>query len=83
MLDYCKRMKEIKSEHIATCHEILRLSNCCALAPRLSYQDLILNNTMPSLQKLLNLTSTRFSSQFFFQNILNESSESPFFAIKT
>lgn len=54
MLDYCRKMKTIKAEHITTCHEILRLSNCCAMAPRLSYQDIIFNHTMPSLQKLLN-----------------------------
>lgn len=53
------------------------------MAPRLSYQDLIFNHIISSHQRLLNLHSTRFSSQFFIQNLLNDSPDSSFFAIKS
>lgn len=52
------------------------------MAPRLSYQDQIFNHTITSHQKLLNLQATRFSTQFFIVNLLNDSPDSPFFAIK-
>jgi hypothetical protein len=75
-------MKAIKASQIAACQEVLRLSNCCVMAPRLSYQDMILNFSISSHQRLLNLKSTRFSSQLFLSHLLDESPDSPFFAIK-
>lgn len=48
MLDYCRKMKAIKASQIAACQEVLRLSNCCVMAPRLSYQDMILNFSISS-----------------------------------
>ena len=52
------------------------------MAPRLNYQDAIFNHTIASHQRLLNLQTTRFSTQNFLNNLLNESADSPFFAIK-
>jgi hypothetical protein len=75
-------MRTIKAEHVATCQSILIAINGFKLADRLNYQDKTLNMTLKSLLKLLNLSATRFSSQFFIENLLNQSKISPFFKIK-
>ena len=57
--------------------------NRCAVAEFLNYQDKTLNVTINSLLKLLNLSATKFSSQFFLDNLLNSNHNLPFFKIKT
>ena len=83
LLLYVEKLRKMKADHIATCQEILLQGNDCALAERLNYQDKTLNFTINSLLKLLNLSATRFSSQFFLDNLLNINPNLPFFKIKT
>ena len=57
--------------------------NDCPIAERLNYQDKTLNFTIDRLLKLLNLSATKFSSQFFLDNLLSLNQDLPFFKIKT
>ena len=59
------------------------MGNDCKLAERLNYQDKTLNYTINSQLKLLNLAATKFSSQFFLDNLLSQNADLPFFKIKT
>lgn len=76
-------MRQIKAAHIATCQEILIWGNDCAISERLNYQDKTLNYTIERLLKLLNLSASKFSSQFFLENLLSSAPDQPFFKIKT
>ena len=83
MLRYCELLRQMKAAQIATCQEILIWSNDCPLAERLNYQDKTLNFTIDKLLKLLNLSASKFSSQFFLDNLLSLASDGPFLKIKT
>ena len=83
LLTYVERLRQIKATHIATCQEILLWGNQCAKTERLNYQDKTLNFTIDRLLKLLNLSATKFSSQFFLDNLLSSNPNLPFFKIKT
>jgi len=73
----------MKAAHIAACQEILIWSNDCPMAEHLNYQDKTLNFTIERLIKLLNLSASKFSSQFFLDNLLSSAPNGPFFKIKT
>ena len=82
LLSYVEQLRQKKAAHIATCQEILLSGNRCDSAVRLNYQDKTLNFTINSLLKLLNLSATKFSSQFFLDNLLATNPDLPFFKIK-
>lgn len=82
LLSFVEKLRQLKASHISTCQEILLWGNECELAESLNYQDKTLNFTIDKLLKLLALSVTKFSSQYFLDNLLSSNSELPFFKIK-
>jgi len=82
LLSFVEKLRQLKASHISTCQEILLWGNECELVESLNYQDKTLNFTIDKLLKLLALSVTKFSSQYFLDNLLSSNSELPFFKIK-
>ena len=63
---YLEKARDLKSQQIADCLEVVRQSNNCELGMHvLNYQDLTLSTLLIPVMKLVKIPSTRFCCQNF------------------
>lgn len=82
MLRYCDSLLEYKARHVDTVWTILRCVNQSKEARIMNYQDTTLKNVIVPAIRLLNYSSTRFTTYFFLENLFVDDRHSPLYGIR-